>query len=559
MVCKNSDNKIEEKQKACEESRNKVLSKKNKILIISVIAVIIVVIAVLIGLRLYGKNIKVGNITVENPMINLEITDEWLTNKFKENGFDQFEYVNVKIINITDIDYNNFDKLILAEVTVKNNGTTESKVGIELANKKEDIVEGVTINNNLIWILPSLKNSNKNKSEEVLDTCAKYIQAYGAEIFNDRENEMFGELTKEISKIIGIKKARECVDNEFRKLSNADSDCILLFEKESARIKYIAFYEEKLQFNPKWSISEQMYKYFLSSYKYKDTIATYKLIYGEPYVMVGQYVIADSSQNVVGTYRSLEFVKNQYNVEEYTDDIQIEENTNNEPDATVNNADLKENTEDEKEEVNTNNTSTSEDIVQESNDSVSEEYNEENNVNEELKEVPQLVGLNLREAEKKLSGIYITDKIYVYTSSEEKDETIAEQSVAAGTKGKDITLTVKIYEYIPDVKLEMPFEITYDSFDRSKYNSVVVKFNDKIVYSGYPDDTIMSRNPFPVTDFKLSSVVDNTIKAEIYLDNKLIKTKAFQVKSFEGVELNDNNRLEMNKLTMDISEELKNK
>lgn len=109
------------------------------------------------------------------------------------------------------------------------------------------------------------------------------------------------------------------------------------------------------------------------------------------------------------------------------------------------------------------------------------------------------------------------------------------------------------------MKLEMPFEITYDSFDRSKYNSVVVKFNDKIVYSGYPDDTIMSRNPFPVTDFKLSSVVDNTIKAEIYLDNKLIKTKAFQVKSFEGVELNDNNRLEMNKLTMDISKELKNK
>lgn len=552
MVCKNSDNKIEENQKACEECGNKGVSKKNKILIISVIAVIIVVIAVLIGLRLYGKNIKVGNITVENPMINLEITDEWLTNKFKENGFDQFESVNVKIIDIKDIDYNNFDKLILLKVTVKNNGTTETKVGIELANKKEDKIEGVTINNNLIWILSSLKNSNKNKSEEVLDTCSKYIQAYGTGIFNDRENEMFGELTKEISNIIGIKKARECVNNEFMKLPNADSDCILLFEKESALVKYIAFYEEKLQFNPKWSISEQMYKYFLSSYKYKDTIATYKLIYGEPYVMVGQYVIADSSQNVVGTYRSLEFVKTQYNVEEYTDDIQIEENTNNEPDATVNNADLKENTEVEKEVVNTNNTSTS-------NDPVSEEYNEENNVNDELKEVPQLVGLNLREAEKKLSGIYITDKVYVYTSSEEKDETIAEQSVAAGTKGKDIALTVKVYKYIPDVKLEMPFEITYDSFDRSKYNSVVVKFNDKIVYSGYPDDTIMSRNPFPVTDFKLSSVVDNTIKAEIYLDNKLIKTKAFQVKSFEGVELNDNNRLEMNKLTMDISKELKNK
>lgn len=550
MVCKNSDNKIEENQKACEECGNKGVSKKNKILIISVIAVIIVVIAVLIGLRLYGKNIKVGNITVENPMINLEITDEWLTNKFKENGFDQFEYVNVKIIDIKDIDYNNFDKLILLKVTVKNNGTTETKVGIELANKKEDKIEGVTINNNLIWILSSLKNSNKNKSEEVLDTCAKYIQAYGTKIFNDRENEIFGELTKEISNIIGIKKARECVNNEFMKLPNADSDCILLFEKESALVKYIAFYEEKLQFNPKWSISEQMYKYFLSSYKYKDTIATYKLIYGEPYVMVGQYVIADSSQNVVGTYKSLEFVKTQYNVEEYTDDIQIEENTNNEPDTTVNNADLKENT--EVEGGNNKNTSASE-------NKMTEEYNKENKADYELKEVPQLVGLNLREAEKKLSGIYITDKIYVYTSSEKKDETIAEQSVAAGTKGKDITLTVKVYKYISDVKLEMPFEITYDSFDRSKYNSVVVKFNDKIVYSGYPDDTIMSRNPFPVTDFKLSSVVDNTIKAEIYLDNKLIKTKVFPVKSFEGVELNDNDRLEMNKLTMDISKELKNK
>lgn len=550
MVCKNSDNKIEENQKACGECGNKVVSKKNKILIISVIAVIIVVIAVLIGLRLYGKNIKVGNITVENPLVNLEITDEWLTNNFKKNGFEQFEDVNVKIINIIDIDYNNFNKLILSEVTVTDKGTTKSEVGIVLANKKEDKVEGFTTNNNLTWILASLKNSNKNKSKEVLDICAKYIQSYGTEIFNDTENEIFGELVKETSNIIGIKEAREYVNNEFKKLSNTDSYYTLLFEKGSARIKYIAFYEEKLQFNPKWSISEQMYKYFSSSYKYKDTIETYKFVYGEPYVMVGQYEIWTLSQEVVGTYKSLEFVKTQYNVEEYTDDIQIEENTNNEPDTTVNNADFKKNT--EVEGGNNKNTSASE-------NKMTEEYNKENKADYELKEVPQLVGLNLREAEKKLSGIYITDKIYVYTSSEKKDETIAEQSLAAGTKGKDITLTVKVYKYISDVKLEMPFEITYDSFDRSKYNSVVVKFNDKIVYSGYPDDTIMSSNPFPVTYFKLSSVVDNTIKAEIYLDNKLIKTKVFPVKSFEGVELNDYNRLEMNKLTMDISEELKNK
>lgn len=320
-ICNKCGNELLEEDKFCGKCGSKVklsIKRKIKILIIISIIVIILIIGTLSGLYFYGENIKIGKITINNPMSNYGITDEYLTNNFKENGWDQYDNVDVNILAIADIEYNEFNKVVLASNTVTNNGVKLTNTGILLLNRKDNMVKGFTINSNLIMIFNGLANNSNNKAIEVLEVSVKYIQEYGIDFFSNNSSNQYRLLIKEISDIIGVNKARGYVKSgmvESVKSISSNLDYTLLFEKESALVKYIAFYGEKLEFNSSWPIDETAAKYLYTYNRrtYNNLIS----IYGQPYKTVKQYELYSMEDvNAVSTYKSLETAKEKLNVEE---------------------------------------------------------------------------------------------------------------------------------------------------------------------------------------------------------------------------------------------------
>lgn len=320
-ICNKCGNELLEEDKFCGKCGSKVklsIKRKIKILIIISIIVIILIIGTLSGLYFYGENIKIGKITINNPMSNYGITDEYLTNNFKENGWDQYDNVDVNILAIADIEYNEFNKVVLASNTVTNNGVKLTNTGILLLNRKDNMVKGFTINSNLIMIFNGLANNSNNKAIEVLEVSVKYIQEYGIDFFSNNSSNQYRLLIKEISDIIGVNKARGYVKSgmvESVKSISSNLDYTLLFEKESALVKYIAFYGETLEFNSSWPIDETAAKYLYTYNRrtYNNLIS----IYGQPYKTVKQYELYSMEDvNAVSTYKSLETAKEKLNVEE---------------------------------------------------------------------------------------------------------------------------------------------------------------------------------------------------------------------------------------------------
>lgn len=323
MFCKNCGTELEEIDKFCgkcgfEINGNK--KRKNKSLIIIFSIIIFFILATLLGFYFYGNDIEIGDTTIKNPVVNLEITDEYLTNNLKENGFDQFDDIDVRIMAITDIEYNNFNKCVLAKIVCSDSGVEVTNPGLLLINRKDDIVEGFTINNNLIMILNGLINDLENNEQGVLEICVKYIKDYGIECFTNNNNE-FKLLIKDISNIVGITQAREYVKSNMAQsaqLINPNLEYTVLFEKESAYAKYIAFGQETQEFNSEWPVGENTYKSFSNNYSYQQTFAAYAVIYGSPYIKVKQYEVYpfDGDTNDVKIYKTLEMAKQELNVEE---------------------------------------------------------------------------------------------------------------------------------------------------------------------------------------------------------------------------------------------------
>lgn len=319
MICKKCGNEILEGEKFCGKCGNKVIRKTKIKIFIVIFAIIISIVVGNLGiLYFYGKDIKVGKITINNPIPNLGITNRYLTNNFKESGFDQFDDVDVKILAITDIEYNNFSKLVLANATTTLNGEKHSSVGLLLVNRKENIVDSFTINNNIIWILNGINSNSRQNQKEVLEICAQYIQNYGTDFLENIEDDNFKKITKDISNIVGLEQARQYVKNGMTKNTNTNLEYKILFEKGSALAKYVAFYTEGLQYNSRYPIDERTYKYLEKDYSNKSTLNAFEYVYGPAYTFIKQYEIysiSDSSK-LIGSYNNLETAKNKLEVEE---------------------------------------------------------------------------------------------------------------------------------------------------------------------------------------------------------------------------------------------------
>lgn len=316
-VCKKCGNEIHEGEKFCGKCGTEI--KKFKVKKYQVVIAISIVVLLAIG----GI---IGAIYYNNTVI----TDDFLTENFKQNGFEQFDNVNVKALAIKDITYNGYNKLVVANVDVTINGVNMQNTGILLVNKKENKVEGLTTNTVLSYLIKGIANSNtKETSPKIADICVKYIQNKGTDCFNSIESEDFKSLMKEIGDIVGTEKSRNFIKTEYAKVvsnANINLDYTLLFEKDSALVKYIAFYETSVEFNPKYPMSEKTYQLAFGDYSDKSSRQTLEYLYGPPYITVKKYNVYSlntSSSNEqefedtkVGSYDTLEEAEENLNVEE---------------------------------------------------------------------------------------------------------------------------------------------------------------------------------------------------------------------------------------------------
>ena len=332
-VCKKCNNPIIEGEKFCGKCGKRLKNKKGlnkKSIVFTIIFVVLLGLGGAYGLYLYGKDIVIGEIKINNIMSDIGITDEYMTKKLKEKGFEQFDDAKVKILAIEDIEYNNFNKLAIAKHTITNNGVTTSLTGISLINRKEDIVESFDTNMNIIYLLNGLSNEESSKAQEIASICAKYVQEKGIEFFDYRDSLAFKRFVKELSDTLGIEKSRRYVNNGFGKTvqqQGINLDYTLLFDKESALVKYIAYYETRLQYNTNYPFNERQYKYFSNDYSYRDTLNSLEYVYGPAYELVKEYVVYDMSgyekvtneeefeKTKVGAYKSLNDAKTDLNVD----------------------------------------------------------------------------------------------------------------------------------------------------------------------------------------------------------------------------------------------------
>ena len=160
--CKKCGNEIQKGEKFCGKCGAEI--KRFKIKKYQIVIAISVVVLLIIG----GIT---GGIYYNNTVI----TDDFLTENFKQNGFEQFDSVKVKTLAVKDITYNDYNKLVVANIDITNNGSKISRTGILLVNKKEKKVDSFTINNVLLYLLKGVANSNtKETSPKIAESKQKY-------------------------------------------------------------------------------------------------------------------------------------------------------------------------------------------------------------------------------------------------------------------------------------------------------------------------------------------------------------------------------------------------
>lgn len=294
---------------------NKTSGRKIKIKFNNKIVIITIVILLVVGIG--------GTIYYNNTVIN----DKYLTEDYKKRFSSQFDNIEVEALDVEDISYKNFNKLVLEKVTLQKDNKEVSNVGLVLVNRKENSIEGFTINNNLIEIFNGVANNDRSKVKDITKLSAKYIQMVGTDIFQQRDSDDFKNLLKEYANIIGIKECKQYVKTEFAKqVGNSNLQYTLLFEKQSPMTKYIAFYETNTQYNSQYPIDENSYKYLSKQYSYRDTLAAFEYAFGPAYKTVKEYNVypifekidnaEEFEKSKVGSYSSLNDAKKELDVEE---------------------------------------------------------------------------------------------------------------------------------------------------------------------------------------------------------------------------------------------------
>lgn len=320
--CKKCGADIEEGANFCGKCGVKIKRNIKKIVINMCIILSILTLFTLISLYIYGKDLKVGEIKINNPMGDLGITNEFIIKNLYE-GYENIdkESLNLEIIEIEDIEFENFNKIVLASSKAISQEKSDKHTGILLINKKENKIKDVLITNEIQWLIEGIYNNEKSKLSELTELIAKIISSKGTEVLSSSSND-YKNAMKEITSFIGIENSKQYIKQNFQKLSQdyertVGTKIIPLFEKESAIIKYYAIYEKSLQFNSRYPIDERMYKYFSNDYSYRSTLNALEYAYGPAYETVEQYSIYENVyETATNHYKTLDEAKKHLNVEE---------------------------------------------------------------------------------------------------------------------------------------------------------------------------------------------------------------------------------------------------
>ena len=308
--CRKCGNEIKEGEKFCgncgaEIKRFKI--KKYQI-VIAISVVVLLVIGSIIGGIYY-------NITV--------ITNKDITQYFKDNftGADNLANSNVEIIGTSNIQYNNYNKLVLANLSANDGNSQKTTTAIILANKKENDFKYIGTSMEALYLLNGVSNSNVSTNvPKVLEVTGDYITNKGIDFFEYANSEDYKNWFNAITRIDGIDKSRQYIKTRLaRNINNSDLEYTVLFEKNTAIIKYIAVYEQTLESNSKWPINESTYKYHSKRSIDDDTLDFFTRQYGPAYVPTKKYNVYSmetEDMEKVGTYDTLEEAENDLDVEE---------------------------------------------------------------------------------------------------------------------------------------------------------------------------------------------------------------------------------------------------
>lgn len=196
-----------------------------------------------------------------------------------------------------------------------------------------------------------------------------------------------------------------------------------------------------------------------------------------------------------------------------------------------------------------------------------------NNSNTEQNEtkyttVPNLVGLDYNTAINKMIESKIEtgaiEKEYIYTFSSNKDNTIAEQSLKAGTKVEEWEAMekLKIYKYSESFILEMPIKVVKKNVTNKEEllsgKQIVIKYNDVQVCVEYIDSSHFSGNDliykYPTPWINVNQPI-NSIKVDIYIGADLVKTQNISIKNLEGQKIKNSGSsvsINLDEVTIDI-------
>ena len=327
MNCKKCGNEILDGEKYCGKcgnnvKENKIAKFKNIIIIASIFIVLIG--GTIAGLSIYGKNIIIGNIEISNLLANVGINGNYIEKLLLKRNPDNENYIikdTAKVLAVTDISYNDCDKLVIYSVKVNDGKVEGDVVSIGLINKKENRFsnDGCEQNLMLLYVFKGIYNSgNTSKFNELAPTFARYIESEGIGVLMNTKSNLF----KEVGQIVGVNTCRSYIETSLKASTETTKDFYFLYEKNDIICRYTAQYVSSLVYNKKWEeygVSERLYKYYEGNYD-RDFINTMtNLVVGEPAYKLKQgykvYDMETGKETTTNLFNSLEEIKSKYNVE----------------------------------------------------------------------------------------------------------------------------------------------------------------------------------------------------------------------------------------------------
>lgn len=323
MVCKNCGSEIEEGKKYCGKCGTKIDSKKDrkikliKKLVISIIIIIVILIITILGLKIFNIDIDtnipiIGNLLKNN--VSRKEVEEILKKSY--NG-SYLQNDTTKIGSITDISYQDYDKLITYSSTYKNNEITLNTGGILLYSSSSKNSKVLTVPANLTYILYYLTTQKDMDKEitKVTEILARHIEKNGTTL--NEMNEEFFKLGEEIGQVVGIELCRNIVEKGVESLSTSlPENAYFLYKEKEISPRYVGFLTTDNEYV--WSVIDEKTAQYLYSYD-RNSYNTMIYVYGQPYKSVTKFKVYDFTKDTfpeVGSYSNLENAKKMLNVVE---------------------------------------------------------------------------------------------------------------------------------------------------------------------------------------------------------------------------------------------------